>query len=153
MNYVPWTEGGVVVAERELGGYRAVLLTELESPGGIKYAHVLLVTAAGSDAQVLAVASERMATPGPGTHVLGLFPGDGHVNLGASDEWANLFVAHDPRNWALMAAANRQYGTGTVGVAGAAAGMKSRTEDWQMAQTRRSPGYTTSWDGLAEARA
>jgi hypothetical protein len=90
MNYLPWTEGGVVVAERELGGYRAVLLTEPESPGGITYAHVLLVTAAGSDAPVLAVASEVMATPGPGSHVLGLFPGDGHVNLGASDEWADL---------------------------------------------------------------
>ena len=90
MNYVPWTEGGVVVAERELGGFRTALLTEVESPGGIKYAHVLFVTTAGSDVPVLAVASERMATPGRGSHALGLFPGNGHVNLGASDEWANL---------------------------------------------------------------
>ena len=90
MNYVPWTEGGVVVAERELGGFRAVLLTEVESPGGIKYAHMLLVTAAGADAPVLAVASEKMATGGPGSHVLGLFPGNGHVNLGVNDEWADL---------------------------------------------------------------
>lgn len=71
-------------------------------------------------------------------------------------EQANLFVPHDPRKRALMAAmdaVNGLYGTGTVGVAGAAAGMKVRTEAWQMAQQRRSPGYTTSWDGLAEARA
>jgi len=41
----------------------------------------------------LAVASEvnRMATAGSGrSHFLGLFPGDGHVNLGAADEWADM---------------------------------------------------------------
>ncbi len=71
-------------------------------------------------------------------------------------EQANLFVPHDPRKGALMAAmdaVNGLYGAGTVGVAGAAAGMKARTEAWQMAQTRRSPRYTTDWNGLAEARA
>ncbi|HEX8298405.1 MAG TPA: Y-family DNA polymerase [Rubricoccaceae bacterium] len=71
-------------------------------------------------------------------------------------EQANLFVPHDPRKRALMAAVdavNGLYGTGTVGVAGAAAGMKARTEGWQMHQQRRSPGYTTDWNGLAEARA
>ena len=71
-------------------------------------------------------------------------------------EQANLFVPHDPRKRALMAAmdaVNGLYGTGTLGVAGAAAGMKARTEAWQMHQQRRSPGYTTDWNGLAEARA
>ena len=74
----------------------------------------------------------------------------------ARAEQANLFVPADPRKHALMAAmdaVNGLYGSGTVGVAGAAAGMKARTEPWQMAQQRRSPGYTTSWSGLAEARA
>ena len=71
-------------------------------------------------------------------------------------EQANLFVPHDPSKRALMAAmdaVNGLYGTGTVGVAAAAAGMKTRTEDWQMNQQRRSPDYTTDWNGLAEARA
>jgi hypothetical protein len=41
----------------------------------------------------LAVAAEvnRMATPGSGrSHFLGLFPGEGHVNLGAADDWAEM---------------------------------------------------------------
>jgi len=32
-----------------------------------------------------------MASPGSGrSHFLGLFPGEGHVNMGAADEWAEL---------------------------------------------------------------
>ena len=32
-----------------------------------------------------------MATAGSGrSHFLGLFPGEGHVNLGAADEWADM---------------------------------------------------------------
>ena len=71
-------------------------------------------------------------------------------------EQANLFVPSDPRKRALMAAVdavNGLYGAGSVGVAGAAAGMGRQTEDWQMAQQRRSPAYTTSWGALPVARA
>lgn len=110
MSYMPWIEGGWVVVRRELGGYRAVLLTEPESPGGITYAHVLLVTATDTGDVVLAVASEKMSVAGPGSHVLGLFPGDSHVNLGARDEWADLETF---REKALLVAAEHLGLSGT----------------------------------------
>ncbi len=69
-------------------------------------------------------------------------------------EQANLFVPSDPRKQALMTAldaVNGIYGSGTVRVAGAAAGMGQQTEAWQMTQQRRSPAYTTSWNALPEA--
>lgn len=52
---------------------------------------------------------------------------------------------------AALDAVNGLYGSGTVRVAGAAAGMGQKTEAWQMAQQRRSPAYTTSWNALPEA--
>lgn len=46
---------------------------------------------------------------------------------------------------------NWRFGTGTLRVARAASGMGQRTEDWQKAQSRRSPSYTTDWGALAVA--
>lgn len=69
-------------------------------------------------------------------------------------EQGNLFEPPDPRKRALMTAldtVNGRFGSGTLSVAGAASGMGRRTEDWQMAQSRRSPSYTTSWGALAQA--
>lgn len=90
MSYLPVVEGGRTVGLYEHSGFRAVLRTDLLSPGFITYAHVLFVTGLGSWEPVLAVASEVCAVSGSGTHVLGLFPGNGHANLGMGDEWADL---------------------------------------------------------------
>ena len=89
-------------------------------------------------------------------------PGFGYKKAGVTlldlapsrPEQGTLFAAADPRRAALMAAldaVNGRFGTGTFGVAGAAAGMGVRREAWQMAQQHRSAGYTTDWAGLVRA--
>ena len=46
---------------------------------------------------------------------------------------------------------NRRYGRGTVQLA--SAGLVGNGRSWAMRQERRTPGYTTEWDGLAVVRA
>lgn len=46
---------------------------------------------------------------------------------------------------------NRRYGRGTV--QWASAGLEGNGRTWSMRQERRTPGYTTEWDGLAVVRA
>ena len=45
---------------------------------------------------------------------------------------------------------NRRYGRGTVQLA--SAGLEGNGRSWAMRQDRRTPGYTTEWDGLAVVR-
>lgn len=90
MSYLPVVEGGRTAGLYEHSGFRAVLRTDLRSPGFITYAHILLVMGPASWEPVLAVASEVCVAKGSGSHVLGLFPGEGHTNLGMGDEWADL---------------------------------------------------------------
>jgi DNA polymerase V len=46
---------------------------------------------------------------------------------------------------------NKRYGRGTLKLA--SAGTQTQHRAWQMRQDRKTPGYTTDWDGLAEVRA
>ena len=77
----------------QLGGYRIDVITDCESVGHIQYAHVALVFQGSQKQPCYAVASEvnaMAATLGGGSHFLGVFPGEGHVNMGNSNEWADL---------------------------------------------------------------
>ena len=80
-----------------LGPCTAELLTDLVSTGLVQYEHVLRVASPDTGETLLWVASERNASWDPsdvegtlGSHFLGVFPGDGHRNLGASCDWADL---------------------------------------------------------------
>ncbi|MHB1201456.1 MAG: DUF4113 domain-containing protein, partial [Polaromonas sp.] len=48
-------------------------------------------------------------------------------------------------------ALNQRFGRGTVALA--SAGLAGDQRVWSMKQERRTPGYTTDWDGLALVRA
>jgi len=48
-------------------------------------------------------------------------------------------------------AVNQRFGRGTLALA--SAGLAGQQWQWQMKQERRTPGYTTDWDGLAVVRA
>ena len=48
-------------------------------------------------------------------------------------------------------AVNQRFGRGSVSLAGA--GLAGEQRQWSMKQERRTPGYTTDWDGLALVRA
>ena len=86
----------------QLGRYVALLVTEcsrVRNELSIQYNHVLWLFVIDPsddltpDRPVLAVTAEvnALADEFPsGSHFLGLFDGSGHINLGASDQWADL---------------------------------------------------------------
>jgi hypothetical protein len=80
----------------DLGPSSCVLVTDCQSPSPIQYVHVMYVYEHGdflTGKICLAVSSEvnRMATPGSGrSHFLCIFSGAKHINLGPSDDWADL---------------------------------------------------------------
>jgi hypothetical protein len=112
--YWPRVRGGRVLERYRFGAYVADLVGDLTSTAGVQYLYVLVVRRDGSDEPVLCVASEvnEMHDPAApqagssGSHFLGLFPGQGHRNYGASNDWA------DPHRFALAAvsAAKRELG-------------------------------------------
>ena len=60
----------------------------------------------------------------------------------------------DPGGSRLMQAldaVNQRFGHGSVSLA--SAGLAGEQRQWSMKQERRTPGYTTDWDGLALVRA
>lgn len=60
----------------------------------------------------------------------------------------------DPGGTRLMQAldaVNQRFGRGTVALA--SAGLAGELRQWSMKQERRTPGYTTDWEGLALVRA
>jgi hypothetical protein len=98
-----------------LGDCFCMLCTDCVSNQAVQYRHVLFVVRPPSREPNFAVAAEvnEMAEEGRallrqmreqgaseeqlaadaelvGSHYLGVFPGDGHRNLGASDDWADL---------------------------------------------------------------
>ncbi|GAB4338831.1 MAG: hypothetical protein Kow00117_20080 [Phototrophicales bacterium] len=99
--YLPQIKGGRTVSRYTLGAYIVVFVTDCESVGMINYLHVAFVylpdpTDPENKPQiVMAVAAERstateMFMKDSSTYFLGVFPGDGHMNLGASPDWADL---------------------------------------------------------------
>jgi hypothetical protein len=96
--YLPALNDARIVASYTFGqDILTTILTDCKSSGAIQYTHVMLVYRLNPDEPdqptiIMAVASEinRMAHLGGGSHFLGVFPGNGHTNLGASDEWADL---------------------------------------------------------------
>jgi hypothetical protein len=98
--YWPAINGGRKARSYRLGNYLAVLVTDCESMGQIEYTHVLLVYQMVPPPQadqnaplVYAVAAEKNSMQdelGGDSHFLGVFPGTGHMNFGASEQWADL---------------------------------------------------------------
>jgi hypothetical protein len=98
--YWPTLSDARLANSYQIGPYMGMLFTDCKSVGGIQYTHVLMVFKPNpltgklppKPVPSLAVAAEvnSRAEIGGGSHFLGVFPGDGHMNLGGSDEWANL---------------------------------------------------------------
>lgn len=90
---MPLIEEANRIATLPLGeSHVMVLLDEITSSGPVQYEFVLAVFEAESRNPVYFVASEvntMAGVLGGGSHFLGIFDGDGHGNLGSSDEWAD----------------------------------------------------------------
>jgi hypothetical protein len=99
--YWPIVEGGTPTKRFRFSDYRAVVVTDLKSLGTVEYLYIMPVFRAGTDEVCLCVASEKNEMygrnfPGDrtieprGSHSLGLFPGQGHMNFSSSNDWADL---------------------------------------------------------------
>ena len=80
------------------------------------------------------------------------------LDLGSADGCQyELALEHEPAHsdraklMQTLDGINRRYGRGTVQLA--SAGLEGRARMWSTRQERLTQGYTTSWDGLAVARA
>jgi hypothetical protein len=92
MNYTPVIKSAKARQRFQIGKYRAVLLGDIESACLVEYLYIMAVFDGDSNRPCFFVASEvnRMAKiRGGGSHFLGIFPGEGHENRGASDDWAD----------------------------------------------------------------
>jgi hypothetical protein len=68
------------------------LLDKIVSAGSVQYTFILVVYENATDHPCFFVASEvnTMARQfGGGSHFLGVFSGNGHANLGSSDDWGD----------------------------------------------------------------
>jgi hypothetical protein len=72
------------------GEYQALLLDEVRSAQTIQYYFILIVFRGQDEVPCLAVASEYSAAESDAAPFLGVFPGDGHLNLGNSPDWLVL---------------------------------------------------------------
>lgn len=91
--YWPLIEGGTVSRLFTFADYRAGLLTGMRSLGAVQYLFVMLIFRAPTNELCLCIASEAnepFDQHPVGSHFLGLFTGDEHRNLGASNDWASM---------------------------------------------------------------
>jgi hypothetical protein len=93
MKYGPSVKSVNTVVGAPLGPDHMVYLFDtIESEGLIEYAYLLGVFEKESKKPVYFVASEVNTLAqalGGGSHFLGVFDGDSHANLGASDDWGD----------------------------------------------------------------
>jgi len=90
--YSPAISSGRRVREIKIGQFKAELMTDIKSLGSVEYTHILAVF--GSDGQPVfftaAEVNSMVEQFGGGSHFLGGFDGNGHINMGDDDKWADL---------------------------------------------------------------
>ncbi|MEM7697289.1 MAG: hypothetical protein AAF236_02660 [Verrucomicrobiota bacterium] len=91
--YQPQVASATVLETHELDQIRIDILGDIESASAIQYLWIAAAFRPDEDQPSFFVASECNALAqsiGGGSHFLGVFSGEGHANLGASDRWAEL---------------------------------------------------------------
>jgi hypothetical protein len=96
--YLPTIINAKPVSRYLIGNYLAVVLTDCESEGLISYQYAVIVYQMPADAAkgeqpvpMMAVAAEQSdALQDKNSFFLGVFPGDGHMNMGSSPDWGDL---------------------------------------------------------------
>ena len=94
MEYMPTVESMDRIDGGPLGdAHVGILFGNIKAAGRIQYAYLFVVYANAERQPVFIVSSEVNSTHktlGGGTHFLGVFDGQGHLNLGDSDDWGDL---------------------------------------------------------------
>lgn len=92
MPYFPMIKNGRPLRRYKFGAYSALLMDEVESAQTVQYHFVFFVFQGDEKLPCLAVASEWSDEESKQTPFLGVFPGEGHLNLGASKKWLDFKV-------------------------------------------------------------
>ena len=82
----------VILREAFFDDFTVVLCTDIEQAGAVKYEYLLVILDNATREPVYFVSSEvneMAALLGGGSHALCVFDGDGHANIGFSDDWGN----------------------------------------------------------------
>lgn len=99
MPYFPMIASAEPRRRYRFGVYEAVLLGDIRSAQTVQYHYVLIVFRGREQMPCLAVASEYSDPGSQAEPFLGVFPGEGHLNLGMSGDWL------DPEKFAAKAVA------------------------------------------------
>lgn len=90
--YLPAFKSAETAKRFSFKGHSAVLLRNIVAAGSIEYRFALMVYPDGQNEACYCVASEVNGMAGQlggGSHFLGVFEEDSHVNYGSSDQWAD----------------------------------------------------------------
>lgn len=92
MKYMPLVKSMDEIEAGAVGdAHFGILYGNVKSAGRMQYEYLFVVYGKDDGKPVLIVSSERNMMPfDGGSHVLGLFDGNGHANLGFSDDWSDL---------------------------------------------------------------
>jgi hypothetical protein len=89
--YSPRVKSAKCIRKYRLVPFTFQLFSEIESLGSIEYLYILAIYRDGSEHPRLFVTSEKnILVFGGDSHFLCLFTDSSHINMGASDDWANL---------------------------------------------------------------
>jgi hypothetical protein len=114
MDYTPDIKSAQPKQKFQVGKHMAVLLGDIESDSRIRYLHILVVFDQNQQPGFFVTAEVNVMARrfGGGSHFLGVFDGRGHLNMGASDDWADeaKFTAE------ALRIANEKLGTTSQGV-------------------------------------
>lgn len=90
--YLPAFKSSETARRYSFKGYSAVLLRNIVATGSVEYRYAMMVYREGESDACYCVASEVNGMAGQlggGSHFLGVFEEDSHVNYGSSDQWAD----------------------------------------------------------------
>ncbi len=92
MKYMPMVKSMDEIEAGAVGdSHFGILYGNIQSAGRMQYEYLFVVYRKDDGKPVLIVSSEKSMMPFPGgSHVLGFFDGNGHANLGFSDDWSDL---------------------------------------------------------------
>ena len=92
--YFPFVETARTVKIYDGETHMFTLVTDVKDRGIIKCTHLLIAFKKGEKEPACVAAAEvnnlRSPGDGSGSHFLGYYPGNGHINFGCSDDWGNL---------------------------------------------------------------
>ncbi len=75
------------------GGYKAILFHKIESADDNEYEYILAVHSFETEhigLFVTSIVNEKGSESAGDSHILGIFPGSGYENLGASNDWGDI---------------------------------------------------------------